>query len=64
MVDVSLGEVGIEVWTFDEAEEEFVDNLKMWPGEFEDGFVFFWVKCITCGVDGRGYRTEEVGSKL
>ena len=64
LVDVSPGEVGIKVRTFDEAEEEFVDNLKMWPGEFEDGFVFFGVKGITCRVNRRGYRTEQVGSKL
>lgn len=64
LVDVSLGEVGVEVGTFNEAEEEFVNNLKMWPGEFEDGFVFFWVKGIACRVDRRGYRTEKVGSKL
>ena len=55
LVDVSLGEVRVEVWAFDEAEEEFVDDLEMRPGELEDGFVFFRVEGVACWVDGRGY---------
>jgi len=55
LIDVSLSEVRVEVWAFDEAEEEFVDDLEMRPGELEDGFVFFRVEGVTCWVDGRGY---------
>ena len=64
LVDVSLGKVRVEIWAFDEAEEEFVDDLEVRPGEFEDGFVLFRVEGITCWIDRRGYRTEEVGGKL
>jgi hypothetical protein len=34
------------------------------PGKFEYRFVFFWVERIACGIYGRGYGTEKVGSKL
>lgn len=64
LVNIALGEVGVEVWAFNEAEEEFVDDLEVGPGELEDGFVFFWVEGVTCWVDRWGYRSEEVGGKL
>jgi hypothetical protein len=64
LVDVSLGEVRVEVWAFDEAEKEFVDNLEVRPGKLEDRFVLFRVKGVACWVDRWGYRTEEVCSKL
>jgi hypothetical protein len=64
LVDISLSEVRVEVWAFDEAKEEFVDDLEVRPGELEDGFVLFRIECVACWVDGRGYRAEEVGSKL
>jgi len=64
LIDVSLGKVGVEIWTLDEPEEKFVYNLEMRPGELQDRLVFLWVKCITGWVDRRGYRSEEVDSKL
>jgi hypothetical protein len=64
LVNVSLGEIGIEIWALDEAEEKFVHNLEMRPGEFQDRLVFFRVKSIAGGVDRRGYRSEEIDSKL
>lgn len=63
MINVSLGEIGVKIWALDEAEEKFIDNLEMRPGELQDRLVFLGVKCITGGVDRRGYRTEEVDSK-
>lgn len=64
LVDISLGEIRIEIGTLDEAQEEFVNDLEMRPGELKDGFVFFWVVSVACRVDRRGYGTEEVGGKL
>lgn len=55
LVDVSFGEVRVEIGAFDEAEEEFIDDLEMRPGELEDGFVFFRVEGVAGRVDGRGY---------
>jgi hypothetical protein len=55
LVDISLGEVRVKVWAFDEAEEEFIDDLEMRPGKLEDGFVFFRIESIACWIDGRGY---------
>ena len=64
MVDISLGEVGVEVWAFNEAKEKLVNDLKMRPCKLEDGFVFLGVECIAGGVDRRGYGTKEIGRKL
>jgi hypothetical protein len=64
LINVSFGEIGVEIWALDEAEEKFVHDLKMRPGEFQDRLVFLRVKSITGGVDRRGYRSEEVDSKL
>lgn len=64
LIDVPFCEVGVEVGTFDKSKEELVDDLKMRPGEFEDGLIFLWIECVPSGVDGRGYRAEEVDSKL
>jgi len=64
LIDVPFCEVGVKVRAFDKSKEELVDDLKMGPGEFEDGFIFLWIECVPSGVDGRGYRAEEVDSKL
>ena len=64
MVDVTLGEVRVEVLAFDDTEKELINNLKVRPSEFQNGLVFFGVERISSGVHRRGYRTEEVGSEL
>ena len=61
---VAFRRVGVEVWRLYEAEEKFINDLKMRPGELEYGLVFFWVKCVACWIDRRGYRAEEVCRKL
>jgi hypothetical protein len=55
LIDVSLCEVGVEIWALHKAQEEFVDNLEMRPGQLEDWFVFLWIESIAGWVDGRGY---------
>lgn len=64
LINIPLGNVRVEIRTFNEPQEELVDDLEVWPGELQDGFILFWVKRITGRVHGRGYRTEEVGSEL
>lgn len=53
LVYVTLGDVCVEVGALDEAEEEFVDNLKVRPGEFEDGLVLFGIECVARRVHRR-----------
>lgn len=55
LIDVSLCEVGVEIWAFHETQEKFVDNLEMRPGQFKDGFVFLWIESVAGWVDGRRY---------
>lgn len=64
LVDVSLGQICVKVRAFNEAQKEFVYNLKMRPRELEDGFIFFRIESVACGVDRWGYRAEKVGGKL
>jgi len=64
LINVSLGKIGVEIWALNEPKEKFVHNLEMRPGEFQYWLVFLRIKCITGRVDRRGYRTEEVDSKL
>ena len=64
LINVSLGKVGVEIRALDETQEEFVDNLEMWPCEFEHGLVLFGIVRVSCRVDWWGYRTEKVGCKL
>jgi len=64
LIDIPLGNVRVEVRTFDKPQEELVDDLEVRPSELQDGFILFRVKCIAGRIHGRGYRTEEVGSEL
>lgn len=64
LVNVSLRNVGVEVGALDEAQEEFVDDLEMRPGELEDRLVLLGVVRVACGVDGGRDGTEEVGGEL
>ena len=54
MVDVCLGDVGVKVLALDEAKEELINDLNMWPGNLEDRLVLLRIK----GLVGRGsWRT-------
>ena len=64
LVDVTFGKVGVEVGTLDEAQKEFIDDLQVRPGKFEDRLVLFGVIRIARRIDRWGYRTEKVGCKL
>lgn len=58
LIDVALGEVGIEIRAFDETEEKLVNDLEVGPCKLKDRFVFLRIESIACGIDGRGYRPE------
>jgi hypothetical protein len=60
VIDVSLGYVGVEVLTLDEPEEELIYNLDMRPGNFQDRFIFFGVKCLALRIHWRWNRAEQV----
>lgn len=64
LVDISLGEVGIEIRAFHESQEELVNDLEVRPGKLKYRFIFLRVVRITCWVNGWGYRAEEVAGKL
>jgi hypothetical protein len=64
VVDVFLGIVNVEFRRFQETKEEFIHNLEMGPGQFQDRFVFFRIKCIADRIDLRRYGSEEVDDKL
>jgi hypothetical protein len=64
LVNISFRHDHVEVGTLNKSEEKFVNNLKVWPSKFEDGFVFLRVKGITGRINGRGDGTEKIGGKL
>lgn len=64
LVDVPLSEIRVEIRAFDEAQKEFIYNLKMRPRELEDRLVLFRIESVACWVDRWGYRAEKVGGKL
>ena len=60
MIDVCLCNVRVEVLALDKTEEELVDNLDMWPRNFQDGLVFFRVEGLTLRIHRRWYGAEKV----
>lgn len=64
LVDVALANVRVEIGTFDESEEEFVNDLEVGPGKFKDRFVFLWVKRVACRVDLGRNGPKQVCCKL
>ena len=63
VVNVGLCDVGVEVLALDEAEEEFVDDLDVWPCYLEDGLVFLGIKGLALGIHGGRNRAEEILGK-
>ena len=55
LIDVSLCQVRVEIWAFDESEEKFVDNLKVRPCQFKDRLVFLRIEGVANRVYRRGY---------
>ena len=63
VVDICLGDVGIEVLALDESEEEFINDLDVRPGNLQNRLVLLRVKGLSLRVHWRRNRTEEVLGK-
>ena len=64
LVDGLFRDVCVELLRFDEPQEQFVDDLKMRPGQFQDRFVFFRIVHFAGWVQSRGKGPEEVDGNL
>lgn len=64
LVDVALGNVGVEIGALDESQEKLINNLEMWPREFKNRLVFLGVKRVSNRVDLRWNRSKKIGGKL
>ena len=57
-INVALGNVCVEVWTLDEAQKEFVDDLQVRPSELENRLVLFRVIRIARRIHRRRNSSE------
>lgn len=64
LVDVPLGDVGVEVGALDEPQEELVDDLEVRPRELEHGLVLLGVVRVAGRVHRRRDRAEQVRREL
>jgi len=64
MINVLLGQIGVEVRRFNEPKEKLVYNLKVRPSKFQYRFVLLWIKGLACWVHLGWYCSEEVRCKL
>lgn len=63
MVNVGFGDVGVEILTLDEAQEEFINDLDMGPSNLQDGLILLWIESLTLGVDGRWNWAKQIFSE-
>ena len=52
--------VGVEIRTLNKSQEEFVDNLDVRPGHFQDWLVLFGVEGFSLGIHRWWYGTEQI----
>lgn len=65
MIDICLGDVGVEILTLDKSQEELIYNLDMWPGHFQDRLILFRIKGLALGGNrGRDGSKEVFGEHL
>lgn len=60
VVDVRLGDVGVEVLALDEAQEELVHDLDMRPGHLQHGLVFLRIESLALGIHGWRDGSEQI----
>jgi hypothetical protein len=60
MVDELLGDIGVEILTLDESKKELIDDLDMWPGDFQHRLIFLGIKGLSLRVHWRRDRSKEV----
>jgi len=64
LIDELLSNISIEIRTLYESQEELIDDLKVWPSQLQDRFIFFWIESITSWIHLRWDRTEEIRREL
>jgi hypothetical protein len=60
MINIRLGDICVEVLAFNEAEEEFVDNLNVRPSYFQHRLIFLGIKRLALRVHGWRYGPEQI----
>jgi hypothetical protein len=60
VVNVLLGNVGVEILTLDEAEKELVDNLNVGPSDLEDRLVLLGIEGFPLRVHWGGDGSEQI----
>lgn len=60
MIYICLGNIRVEILTFDESKKKLIDHLNVWPGNFQDWFIFFRIKRLTLWVHGWRNGSEQV----
>jgi hypothetical protein len=63
MVDVCLGDVGVEILAFDEAQEELINDLDMRPSDLKNGLILFGIESFTLRVHWGWDRAEQILGK-
>lgn len=63
VVDIGLGNVGVEILALNEAQEKLINNLDMWPGNLENGLILLWIKGLALRVHGGRDWAEQVLGK-
>lgn len=60
MVNVLLGNIGVEVLALNEAQEKFIHDLNMGPCNFKNRLVLLWIKSLSLWVHGRRNGPKQV----
>lgn len=63
VVDVRFRDVGVEILTLDESQEEFIHDLNVRPGDFQDRLVFLGVKRFALWCHWRRDGSKQVLGK-
>jgi len=63
MINILFRNVCVEILALDEAQEELVDNLNVRPGNFQNRFILFRIKCFALRGHRWGNRSKQVLGK-
>ena len=60
MVNIRLGDVGVEILALDKPQEEFIHHLNVRPRDFQNWFILFGIEWLPRVLHGRRNRTEQI----
>lgn len=63
VVNVRLGDIGVEILALDEAKEELVNDLNVWPRNLQDRLILFRIEGFALGVHRWWNGAEQVLGK-